>query len=234
MYAKIITAICNRFPEVIPHLQGKARWIACANNPTEYKTVEFFQRTVERLIASVYRADIQSEFIDIMANLISGQLRQAVEQAWKDEGGDGAIPAYLNELVMSATVRQFAFVDRLYADIVNARELELPLEPLTRRASLWAQRWTETYNEAITLIVGARGGNLVWRLGATKEHCSTCAALDGIVAAASEWEMLNVRPQAAPNPVLECGGWRCGCSLQPTTQRRSPNAVDTIMNIVSR
>ena len=129
---------------------------------------------------------------------------------------------------------EYGFVDGLYNDILNAALLQQPIEPLFSRARLWANRWTEVYNAAKLAIAAECGEKMMWKLGMSEEHCSTCSALDGIVAFATEWEQLNVRPQSPPNPILECEGWQCGCELVPTTQRRSPNALTTILNVVSR
>jgi len=239
MYIKIIQTIAKRYPQVIPYLKGKARFVACADSLPEWadyftKTVEFFQKTLERLIISVYNNQVGGEFIDILANLISGQLKQAVDKAWQDEGGEGATPSYLQELAMEATVKQFVHVDKLYRDIVDARVDETPIDPLLSRVALWANRWTETYNAAVALIVAQRGGNLVWKLGHTEEHCATCNALNGIVAGAVEWQALDIHPQNAPNNKLECGGWRCGCTLTPTKAKRTPRAYELISAAIER
>ena len=100
MYFELIAAITKRIPAIIPHLTGKARWVAFADIDSiprllsfigvaideKHKSVDFFERNLIRLIRSVYNNQLGGEFIDIMANLISGQLRQAVERAWADEG----------------------------------------------------------------------------------------------------------------------------------------------------
>jgi hypothetical protein len=129
-------------------------------------------------------------------------------------------------------LNQFDFVDGFYRDIVDARVDGTPVAPLLARASLWAQRWTEAYNEAVRLITLNLGGNLEWKLGATEEHCPECAAFDGIVARASEWETLGIRPQNAPNNKLTCGGWKCDCSLTPTDKKRSPGAYGRLEEIL--
>jgi hypothetical protein len=91
------------------------------------------------------------------------------------------------------------------------------------------------------LIAVESGGNLEWEEGDTVEKCDICKALDGIVAFASEWAVLGVRPQNAPNPMLTslragknkgCAGWHCDCKLKPTTKRRSPNAFGRIEEIL--
>jgi hypothetical protein len=111
---------------------------------------------------------------------------------------------------------------------VDAAKNELGWDGMLARAELWANRYTDTVNIA---ILTTKEQKLVWNLGATEEHCETCAALNGIVAWASEWELANVHPQSPPNDLLECGGWKCDCSLEPTEKRRSPKALTTLLDI---
>ena len=99
------------------------------------------------------------------------------------------------------------------------------------RVDIWANRYPETENRARMHFGGKQ--RLEWVLGATEKHCSTCAALNGIVAFAEEWEESGVQPQSPPNGALECGGWQCDCSLVPTDRRRSANALTRIMDIAT-
>jgi hypothetical protein len=255
---RILKAVISRYPAVVPHLSGKARWVAFTHIPLlidikgykwdlkEFwtavrlngwagnKTYDYFLKQIEGLIRGVYNNNLGGEFIDIMSSLIQGQLTQAFEQAWKDEEGEGDLPDYLNGPLEDMILGQYDFVDAFYRDIVDARVDKTPIDPLLARAPLWAQRWTEAYNTAVALITAENGGNLVWRLGETEQHCSSCSALDGIIAPASVWDELGVHPQGGPNPMLECSGFRCDCSLSPTDQRRSPKAYSSILNAVSK
>ena len=231
MLHQIIRQVVKIYPEVKPLLSNRARWML---GIPDIKTYDYFLTELSRMIRNVYTGNMGGDFIDIMANLISGQLTQAYNQAWKDEGGEGSLPDYLSQSLEDAILNQYDFVDGLYRDIVDARVDKTPIDPLLARAPLWAERWNEAYNTAVLLITSENGGNLVWELGETEQHCTTCAALNGIVARASEWEELGVKPQSAPNDVLECGGWKCDCRLSPTDKRRSPKAYDMIMNIVSK
>jgi hypothetical protein len=218
---------------VVEHLVGKARWIAFARDG-EYKTYDYFLTNVQRLVRDVYFNRIGGEFIDIMANLLQGQITQAYQIAWQTEGGDGVMPDYLSSAAEDDILKQYDYVDQYYRDIVDARVDQTPIDPLLARAELWANRYNESYNRAVGLIMAEMGERLVWELGATEEHCPTCAALNGIVAFASEWETLDVHPQNAPNGKLTCGGWKCDCKQTPTDKRRSPDAFTTIMNIVTQ
>lgn len=260
---RTIRALVSRFPAVVPHLTGKARWIAytadvgplydkkdggfyipgsIAYNEwlrlRDIKSVEFFQRTLERMVANVYNNQIAGEFIDLLANLISGQLTQAFEQAWTDEGDEGDLPPYLADALEEMILNQYEHVDQYYRDIVDARIDQTPIDPLLSRAADWAGQWDVAYREAVRLIQLQNGGNMVWRKGETESGCSTCASLDGIVMSAREWQELDVHPRGYPNPKLECEGGgpanHCDCTLEPTDQRRSPKAYSMVIDIVSK
>lgn len=198
-----------------------------------YKSFDYFLAQIRGLVRGVYNDFIGGDFIDTMANLISGQLTQAYRQAYTDEGyTDFNLPDYLQSSLTDAIAYQYTFVDQYYRDIVDARIDKTPIDPLLQRASLWANRYNEAYNEAVKLITAENGGNMIWEYGAA-EHCDTCRDLNGIVASAKEWEAAGVKPQNAPNPLIDCGGWNCKCSLSSTTRRRSPKALDRILNIIA-
>ena len=231
MKLSIVRTVAKLYPDILPHLSPRVRFLAA--EPAEYKTIDYFVHQVELMVRHVYDGYMQSEFIDLMASLIQGQILQAVASCWNDEGTGGEMPDYLSEVAENMILQQYDFVDGYYADIVSAREMEQGLDALLARAALWGNRWNDAYNEAMRLIMAQLGGKLRWVFGDT-EHCGTCQGLNGIVAYASEWDELGVHPQGAPNDALECGGWRCQCSLEPTEQRRSPKAFDTIMNVVNK
>lgn len=224
--ASLIRTLAARLPAVVPHLRGRARWIALAQGG-EYKTYDYFLKELERMVSNVYGGNLGGEFIDIMASLIQGQLTQAFTQAWADEGGEGELPEYLTEPLTSMILGQYVHVDQFYRDIVDARVDQTPIGPLLARAGAWANRWNEAYNYAVRLITAQTGGKMQWVLGIA-EHCDTCLALNGIVAFATEWEISGFQPQGS---MLQCKGYNCKCSLIPTNARRSPKALDRLMRI---
>lgn len=199
------------------------------------KTFEYFQRTLTRLVRSLYNGFIGGEFVDIASNLIRGQIIDAHVRAWSDEGGDGDPPLYLQLHAQTIVDQQISHLHNYYTDIIDARINQTSIQPLLVRADMWANRYKEAYNGAVQFIAEQSGGKLEWVYGASKEHCPTCAALDGIVAFATEWATAGFKPQNAPNPMLDCEGWQCGCSQKPTKKRRTQNALDKLINIaVSR
>lgn len=229
----IIRDVVSRIPAILPHLRGRARWIASAHvSSEEYKTADQMQGRIENLVKALYKGTITAaSFVDSMAALISRQITLAYREAWNDEGDGGKIPDYLTSASDEAILAQFDFVDQYARDIVDASVDKTPIDPLLSRAALWANRYTENYNNAVALIALQNGGKLEWVYGDT-DHCETCQSLNGIVAFASEWNEIGVKPQTAPNDMLECGGWKCQCYLEPTDKRRTKNAMEKIRGII--
>jgi hypothetical protein len=195
------------------------------------KTYDFFLRTLTASVRAVYAGNMGGEFVDILGNLIQGQLTKAYNQAWKDSGGEGALPDEMRESLEEMILSEYDHVDQFYRDIVDARVDGGSIEPLLSRAQLWANRYNDAYNQAM-LQAADEKDKFIWIYGDT-EHCETCAALNGIVASARVWEAAGFRPQSPPNDMLDCGGWRCRCRLEPTEQRSTPKALETLMNIAT-
>jgi hypothetical protein len=194
------------------------------------KTYDYYLGKLQSLVKTLYSGAIGGEFIPIMDNLVRGQIANAYETAWVDSGFELPPQDYIKSAFEAMYQDQRSYIDGFYKDIVDAKIDQTPIEPLLSRAELWANQWNTAYNDGLRLVSVEMGGKLVWRLGATEEHCSTCATLNGIVAFASEWDQSGVKPQNAPNGLLECGGWRCDCSLEGTDKRRSPNALARILD----
>lgn len=90
------------------------------------------------------------------------------------------------------------------------------LKPQMVRGEMWALRATDVESRA--RVSAENDPKLMFVLGQTKEHCGSCLKLAGKVKRASTWRRLGIRPQAPPNPLLDCGGWKCLCFFEPTTE----------------
>ncbi len=193
------------------------------------KTLAYFLRVLSGMVKDLYRGDIdESGFVTRMADLIQQQLTRAWAEGMRANDLDPVadMEPEWQEKLDAIILNEYNYVDNFAADIVDAAKNETGWDALLARAELWANRYTDTVNIA---ILTTKEQKLVWRLGATEEHCDTCAALNGIVAWASEWQLADVHPQSPPNDALDCGGWRCDCSLEPTRERHTPGAFDRIM-----
>ena len=101
------------------------------------------------------------------------------------------------------------------------------LGPQFQRLEAWVTRALDASNRA--KLMAAADPKLKWVVGPTKEHCTTCFdKLQGKVKRASTWRRLGIQPQSPPNPMLECGGWNCLCSLQPTDEPMSKGPLPKV------
>lgn len=225
---QIIAAIIRAVPAVLPHLSAGTREALKA----AVKSYDFFLSTLESLIQSVYDGNLGGEFIGILQDLILGQISQAYESAWTDDGNELPVPEYLRDASQAMVLDQYQYIEQLYRDTVDAR-VDGTSPPLSR-ATLWANQYNTAYNDAVLQMAKENGEKLEWVEGDTKDKCSTCLSLNGIVAYAREWDELGVHPQGFPNDALECTGAHCACELKSTDKRRSPKAYESILNAVSR
>jgi hypothetical protein len=197
------------------------------------KSLPFFQRTITRLVKTLYDGYIGGEFVTIMKSLISGQMRKAYQEAWAEDGNEGPLPEYLAQAAQQLSDEQANYVQGYYQDIVDAKQQQSGAGQLEYRAQLWANRYTQARNDASHLIELENGGKEEWIEGDTVDKCDTCLSLNGIVAYAKEWEIAGFHPQHGPNPMLDCQGYNCQCRRQRTNKRRTPKALDRLLNIAA-
>jgi len=197
------------------------------------KTVDWYDRAMWRAVQDLYNGVIGSmEFETFMIDAIQNQLRRAWNEGMRslqldpvdDQTMEGEMR--LQDIMLS----ELDYVGPLAQDIWAAAYANAPIDPFHARVDIWTNRYTDVVNQAVTFYSGL-GQKLQWKIGATEQHCDSCAYLDGLVAYASEWETAGLHPQQPPNPRLGCKGWKCSCSLDPTDQRRSPNVLDTLMSV---
>ncbi len=201
-----------------------------------FKTVDYFIRTLEGAVRDLYRMEIDEEiFITELADLIQQQLTRAWHEGMRENDLDPIeeMEPEWQEMLDTIILNEYDYVDQFAHDITQ-RSLETggdqtQWDDLLSRARLWANRYNDVVNQA---ILATKEQKLMWVFGDT-EHCSTCESLNGIVAWTHEWDEAGVRPQNPPNGQLECGGWRCQCSLVPTGNRHTRNALDAIYAAVS-
>jgi len=93
------------------------------------------------------------------------------------------------------------------------------LRNVFRRVELWVARYLDVTNRARVLACADK--KLKWIIDPAKDNCVTCLRLNGKVKRGSFWRKKGIHPQNPPNPLLECKGWLCGCSLNPTNEPAS-------------
>ena len=149
-------------------------------------------------------------------------IRAGLTRAWYDGAREmGILPSELNpdeRLALEQAIQsEFQFIHGLATDIeAGSKANGGKIAPLLKRAELWINRWTDAQNQARLMAGGDK--KLKWVLGATEEHCQTCAAMNGKVKRASYWREHGPHPQQPPNPGIECRGWNCLCTMEPTEE----------------
>lgn len=204
----------------------------------EIKTEEMFLRQLRTYCLQLFRGELgEFAWIDDMSTTIADQMGKA----WRE--GARAVEVEPSEFTdedieeLDKIIRsEYNYVLNLGSDILALRLMGGTLEEyrnkFASRIEVWAHRYTDVVNQAKVWFGKRKKAKLKWQIGETEEHCATCAALNGIVAYAEDWERSGIHPQNPPNQALECGGWRCDCALVPTTERATNNALERIQDIV--
>jgi hypothetical protein len=219
-WASVVSATAATMPGLAEHLRGRARWMARAIEPEHaLKTTEAMFRMVWRAVRELYNNELGYDaFIDRMSDILPQQLRRAWNAGMRVNGLDPMTDnrpeweAVFQEFV----VNQFTFVDGFARDIVTARQAQAGTAALRSRVEMWANRYNECKDLA-TATTAEDNQRLEWIFGDT-DHCTTCQALNGIVATAREWRQAAGRGIFPKSKALECHGYRCQCRLQKTAK----------------
>ncbi|NOQ49283.1 MAG: hypothetical protein GQ553_01260 [Nitrosomonadaceae bacterium] len=166
-------------------------------------------------------------FIDSMVSTID----RGVRRAWFEGASQCGIgPTELTVAEMDAMRElinsQFSYLVNFADDIEAGQKGFGLLSTQYARAELWVNRYNDAINKA--RIMACRDGKMIWTLGATEESCRTCNALNGKVKRTSTWADAGVKPQNAPNPLIECQGWNCLCSLTSTKKPLSKGPLPNL------
>lgn len=160
-----------------------------------------------------------SDFSEAMQSTITRGMTQAWTEGARecgiafDELSEGELTA-LKEI----TEGQFEYIEG-FRDFIdeNSKPNAGKLDTAFKRSSLWINRYLEAVNQAKTMA--CKDQKLKWVINARgkgcREHCSSCMKLNGKVKRASYWDKVGIRPQSS---VLECGGWRCCCGFEVTSE----------------
>jgi len=147
-------------------------------------------------------------------------IERAIERAWVEGAQECGIQE--NELTVEELTARDEFIfeqndlaTNFIDDIAaNSKVNKGRLQPLMQRAEMWINQYNSAKQQSEALACADEKRE--WKIGQT-EHCRTCLTLDGQVRRMSFW-LNNVMPRNAPNPKLECRGFRCQCTLEKTNK----------------
>lgn len=186
------------------------------------KTEGTYRRQVWRTIRELYSGEIDEfAFLDDFSMFIDNQFTRAWNAGAREMGVN---PNQFQDRDIAELARLMEaernYVYQLADDILRARANGGSLDQFKPRADMWANRYGEIQSRARVWFGGKQ--MLEWVFGQTVEHCEDCARLRGTVAPADEWAVYRLRPQSRD---LECHGYNCRCSLQPTNKAPTPGGL---------
>lgn len=217
------------------HEVRKQAYLEFMRHKNAAKSIGAFDRQLWRAALDLFRSGDEFAFIDDFTTNIDAQLRKAWNEGARELGVDPRDFSEADQEMIEGIINsEYDHVLGLAQAIVDFRnDPENGGEEFNKRfrsrIDLWVNRYTETVNRAKMHFGGKQ--RYEWKLGQTEEHCETCQALNGIIAFADEWVQYGIKPQSPPNPILECQGWRCDCTLQATEKRRTIRARDRLTEI---
>lgn len=191
------------------------------------KSYSDYRSQIRSFVASFWGGTSSAyDFVDNMSYAITRYFTEAwenVEQIYginSDERTE-ASQTRLNLAINTEISYLSGFADAIAA---GSKANGGALQPLLDRAELWAKGYDRT-TQLAQIVVGG-DVKLVWRLGKTEKHCDDCLQYADKVYYRSQWEEAGVRPQFEG---LQCAGFNCDCSLEPTTQRKTRGEVPPLI-----
>lgn len=153
------------------------------------------------------------------------EFRRAVNDAftfafvagWADAGASGPITDDAQAWLNGRIEQEIVFADGLFAQLKALRDdkaltTEERLDAAQSHAEGYTNTTTGVYAEGKMMGEPERDGT--WYLGDTEEHCDTCAGLDGQTHPMSWYIKNDYIPQQNGSKTLDCGGWRCDCTIR--------------------
>lgn len=193
------------------------------------KTENYYRRAIYESIRDLYTEKIDADgFIDKLAGLIEDQFRRAWNEGARNAGFD---PEQMTDEDMLPLIDRMAqeqeFMYGLADDVEAARAKETGTAQFQSRADAWANKYNEVRDWAQTHFAGKK--RFKWVVDPEKEHCHSCLdILNGIVATGEQWEEARARGIYPQSNSLECGGYHCGCTLEPTDEPLTEGGIPDI------
>lgn len=145
-------------------------------------------------------------------------VKNAVENAYFEGLAEGGIsPDEMDEEdaqnIVQLDLTQQSFIPAFSADVRKAARdgTTEAKNAIIGRIDLWTASIAAAGQAGLNSA--KRNEMVTWHLGATEEHCSTCANLDGQAHRRKWFDSKNYIPRK-PGAAMDCGGWRCLCTLE--------------------
>jgi hypothetical protein len=203
----------------------------------ERKTYAQYRARLWGAMVRMFESGNDGAFMATFSRSIDQQLTEAWNKGAKDVNVDPDEMTnedlnVLRTVILNEINYARGIADEIQVDRVNKLPSAQFEAKYGTRCDVWANRYNDVRNQA-RMLFGSKL-KFEWVVGPTEESCSTCQALNGIVAYGYEWERSGLRPQNPPNKRLECEGWHCQCEQRPTSKPRTPRAAEKLAYIAKR
>lgn len=156
-------------------------------------------------------------------NAFGSAIDQGVTRAWFNGAAQCSIQPDELDIRELRALQAFIITQKMFlgkfADAIEtgSRASGSKLSPLYHRLELWVNRYDEAFSKSAGMACANQ--KAIWAFGPTREHCRSCATFVGRVYRRWVWRDNGAMPQSRN---LCCGGLRCRCRLEPTSQRITP------------
>ncbi len=137
------------------------------------------------------------------------------ETAWTDGGASLPMTDELSSWIDGQINNEMAFIDDLFAQLRELRKAGIEEDInifIEARTEGYVGALQGVYNYAKLAAAPDRDGQ--WAEGDTIEKCETCLGLDGQIHPLRWYKDNNYIPQQRGSETLDCGGWRCLCTIR--------------------
>lgn len=178
------------------------------------KSASTYGASIRQLVRNLWKgASDADDFIADMETLIEFGFTEAFGSGAKSCGI--GIADYTDEerSLLGSLIRTEQSYLSGFANYIedNSKSNGGKLTTCLNRAKLWENAYSRVKSEAQTMACANQ--KFEWKLGKSLKHCKSCMQVAGRVYRGSIWKKYNYRPQS---PDLECGGFRCNCTLEKT------------------
>ena len=183
-------------------------------NITAMLSMTTFRRDLRAVVRGLWNGTF--DYYDAFAAM-QDVIRKGFDKAWSDGAMDVGIrrderTADEQTKLDQLTQRHMHYLHNFLVSVEQGtRERGEKLGPHYARLELWVNRYHQV--RQVGRVTAAQDRKFVWRLGPTKMHCSSCLKMAGKVKRGSAWGTAGIWPQ---HPDLECKGYNCMCTLEPT------------------
>lgn len=206
-----------------------------------YKALRDYDNLLTRLV-SIYLNELRTKPLNEIgdfgidfANAVEEGLNEAWRAGMRENNVEEMLPEWqdvLDGIIAEERSHIPDFAAYLTEAANTAESMGAAITQVQARLDMWIQRYQDVREQAVRESQDETTKE-EWVIDPEKENCVTCAALNGIVAYAREWDEAGFHPRDFPNPMLECTGAHCGCERRPTDKRRTPNALDRLLDLAA-